>query len=1253
MNEPVGPDDAQNATVEPGTEQTTTDGPTVSVATPSVEEMAIEVAPPVDASADQVMADVADADAEGDSEAETLIQSPEKQRTAAGSAADNASVAGSLRVATAKDEESTNGATATDTDNKSRKRKRSIDDIQDETAFCTSSRRSSPLSSPRLAAHSEDSDSDLSIHIAADNIRLVLKNRQTPTPDSDDEEKPVKNQIRRRRPSDILPDGSKQRTKINSSSVDPATSERRETRSATYPRHSSPERSASPPHPPRRKEHRRGVSTQLTLGDVERKKRGRPPAIHTKRSGSADHRRRSISSDESDSPRRLRPTLHKFASADQDIMSPAKSSGLQAGPNVRKWRDRNGRTFLARAANNNDLELVKQKLAERPGDLNQADNAGNTPLQIAALEGFADIVKFLLENGCEVDSSNIDRETPLIDAVENGHLEVVKLLLEHGANPRRGNAKGEEPFELVPAADENYEEIRRLLLEAKEKPVHRRASTDHIEVPRDGHSSRAASAASPRDSPPIVGPRSPPALASSRRRTGRSESTRNDLLWQANTQENLTRLAAKGDSQGVANILNILQKAETESLIAAAKAGHEEVVQFLLSMGDPEPDPDPVRNLKLGYNTPMLAAIGRGHPEVVKLLLAQSGFNPTRKLLKGKTYYEVAAERKGEQWQKEYDILKDAFDKYAAGKPRKTTSPRATRDTDKQRPRTSRRSHSPLTIKLRKSSSPTLAHKSQPIKSPQSSTKDADRESVSVEGAERRKFSAARKERNDVAVSSDQDQTVAAPKKGHIKRRSQSDAQPTHLDVEGSQRRRRLVTGKEHRRRQSAVTEESSGAESSITVLKRDSRPNTALKRTRDSLSPAPGLNQGDGNGNLVKKRRTVIESSPEETRPGPQKRSEPPPASETDEPKPLEELMPAQAAAAEVSQKVESSKDAERDPMDSVEETKQTQPPSEPPSQPAEPEDPIKTEEVDVGPTEAELEAQRREEQRKVEEARRLEEEERIAAEKAEEERKVAEENERRRQAEEEAAQRRREEEERQERIKRELEERQRRQEEHLRQQRLEYERRRREALPVVLSTTALMIDNNDPTVRSEAWLRKFLPLFTVKTSQLLPDAVSLGTDDLWIPNFQVAGLLATKDLNLRNYTSLEKRPVTPNQRLCIWKVSRNMLSFEYNANAFNTSIQKAREREEEEWLKFINMEELFWVKFSDFEDQVFRHPHLASLQPLKKQAISVRIPHGQLPVAQSPQPNGIFQHQPKLTNGISPHMSPSTYGNGNGYAR
>lgn len=1189
MSESVGPADVVTAGDAKETDKATSDGPTETVTTPRAEQVASEPAPPTDSAVDQVMDDAAadadadaDADAEGDSEAETLIQSPEKRRTTN----DNASTAGSVRVAAAKDAESSSGAAATNADNSSRKRKRSIDDVPDETTFSNSSRHSSPLSSPRVPTHSADSDSDVSNNIASLRSQPARRNREDHSADSDDaEEKPVKNETRRRRPSDILPSISKQRTKNNSGGVEPASSERRETRSATYPRHSSHERSPSP-RPPHRKEHRRGASTQLTLGDVERKKRGRPPAIHTRRSGSADQRRHSDSSDDSDSPRRLRPTLHKHSSADHDTMSPAKTSGAASGP--RKFRDRNGRTFLARACNNNDLELAKLKLAERPEDLNLADNAGNTPLQIAALEGHTEIVKLLLENGCEIDTLNIDKETPLIDAVENGHLEVIRLLLEHGANPRLGNAKGEEPYELVKESDENYAEIRRLIAEAKDKPISRRISIDQTEATRDGHSSRAASAASPRDSPPIIGPRSPPAFGS-RRRTGRSESTRNDLLWQANTQENLTRLAAKGDVQGVVNILNVLTKAETESLIAAAKAGHEEVLQYLLGMGNPEADPEPVRQYKPGYNTPMLAAIGRGHPEVVKLLVEQSGFNPTRKLFKGKTYFEIAADRRGEHWQKEYEILKNAYDKYGTGKSRKTTSPRATRDSDKHKSRMPRRSQSPLSTKLRDSSSPTMTHKSLPTLQ-----KDADRDLMSTEGIERRKAGVARKEGGDssVAVSSDQDQTVSAPRQGHPKRRSQSDLSH-HLDPEAAQRRRRLVSGKEHRRRKSMVAEESSGAEDSMVAVKTESRPNVALKRTRDSRSPAAASHEDGGSTRAsVKKRRTVVESSPETSRPGPKRRSArspsptrqgntDKPSAENEEAKPQAISMPDGPPPEVTAEEMELDADAEAEIDEVPDHTEQ------PPVHIIEEAEPVKSEPVEAGPSEAELELKRKEEAelqekeeaRKAEEAKRLE-EERLAAERAEEERRIAEEEERRRKAEEEAAQRRREEEERQERVKRELEERQRRQEEQLRQQRLEYERRRREALPIVLSCTALMIDNNDPAVRGQAWLSKFLPLFTVKTAQLDPGLGGLGQDDLWVPNFQVACLLLTKDLNLRNYTSFEKRPVTPAQRQCLWKVSRNMLSFEYEANAINTSIQKAREREEEERPKFFAMEELFWVK-------------------------------------------------------------------------
>ncbi|EXJ94981.1 hypothetical protein A1O1_00099 [Capronia coronata CBS 617.96] len=1324
MNGPDGFGEPQDVTtVDKSIVQTATGGPASPAATPEVEATMKPENAPAEIASDKGVPGIvvgSNGDAEGDSEAETLIQSPEKQRTVA----DAVSVAGSANTTRPQDEETLGDAVTTDADKQSRKRKRSSDDGQDETTFSVSSRRSSSLSSPRIPTHSADSDSDVSSHIISRRSKPARPEPDDHTADSDDaDNKSVKVQSRRQRPSDILPSISKHRAKNNGGGGggELGASERRETRSATYPRHSSPERSASP-RPVVKREHRRGVSTQLTLGDVERKKRGRPPAIQTRRSGSAEHRARSVTSSDSDSPRESRPTLHKFSSADNDTMSPAKA----AAPGPRKWRDKNGRTFLSRACNNNDLAMAKVKLAERPEDLNLADNAGNTPLQIAALEGFTDIVQFLLENKCEVNTRNIDKETPLIDAVENGHVEVVRLLLQYGANPRLGNAKGDEPYELVPQDDENYEEIRRLLADAKEKQTNQPGPVEQPEPVRE-LSSKPASAASPRDSPPILGPRSPPTFTS-RRRTGRSESTRNDLLWQANTQENLTRLAAKGDVQGVANILNILQKAETESLIAAAKAGHEEVLQYLLGMGDPEPDPDPIRNIKPGYNTPMLAAIGRGHPEVVKLLVEQSGFNPARKLLRGKTYFEISAERKGDQWQKEYEILRTAYDKYTNGKSRKVTSPRVTRDSERVKSKAPRRSQSPVSTKLRNSSSssPTLTHKSLPNRSPQFAHRSRDRDITSAEAGERRRHTASRKEpgESSMAVSSDQDQTVFVPRKAHLKKRSQSDLpQPPNLHTENTHRRRRLVTGKEHRRRKSLVAEESSDNEEAMVSVKAEGRPATALKRTRESMSPESAATEdGEIGRGTVKKRRTVVDSSPEGLLPATRKRSQP--ASPDQRRKSAETLLEENSQGSggpPLGQPVEAME------IDSVGDRKETTEAPGPSNactaaqqSSATAEGLVKTESVNVGPTEAEQEVQRQEEQaRKVEEARKKEEarlaeearkaeearlaekarkaeearlaeearkadearlaeearrkaeaeearrleEEKIAAqkaaEKAAEEQRVAEEQERRRKAEEEAAAlRKKEEEERQERLRRELEERQRRQEEQLRQQRLEMERRRREALPIVLSTAALMIDNNDPTVKGEAWLKKFLPLFTVRTAQLDPNAPSATHDDLWIPNFQVAGLLVTKDLHLRNYTSLEVMPVTPFQRTRLWQVSRNMLSFEYQTTAWNTSVAKARQREEEERPKFMAMKELFWVKLSGFEDQVPRHPHLAGIR-LWRRPISLRVIPGMGPArteAVSPVPNGLFSSplsnpSPKLANGINSHSTSSTgYGNGLG---
>ncbi|KAI9679777.1 MAG: Ankyrin repeat domain-containing protein 11 [Caeruleum heppii] len=462
--------------------------------------------------------------------------------------------------------------------------------------------------------------------------------------------------------------------------------ERRETRSATArpqsprlhytsnpnPRHSN-DRSPSP----RFRSHRRAASAQsnppVSNGHPHKKRKAPPPRLATRETqGSDDNEDSSDASSSASNPPQLRPHLKTTASNEISLMSPAKMPH-------KKHRDQIGRTFLARACAAGEADNVITRLRDRPEDIDIADNAGNTPLQIASLEGSAEIVKILIDHGCDIDCKNYDKDTPLVDAVENGHLEVVKLLLNAGANPRQGNLNGEEPLDLLDPENQNYRAIKEALLAAKNKTHARRQSEDasghNPSALKDGGSTtRGESAASPRHSPPMSTPRSPPLTTQpSRRKTVRSEVTRNDLLWMKPTAENLRDRAGKGDMAAVANILNVVSQADSESLIAAARGGHDEVIQLLLGIGGADADAKPIRNLETGKNTPMLAAIGRGHHKVIQLLLEQPSFDPTRTDHRGYTYYEIAQERQGFNWESEYDILKAAYDRYSKGR-----RPRAT-----------------------------------------------------------------------------------------------------------------------------------------------------------------------------------------------------------------------------------------------------------------------------------------------------------------------------------------------------------------------------------------------------------------------------------------------------------------------------------------------------------------------------------------------------------------------------------------------
>jgi hypothetical protein len=673
---------------------------------------------------------------------------------------------------------------------------------------------------------------------------------------------------------------------------------------------------------------------------------------------------------------------------------------------------------------------------------------------------------------------------------------------------------------------------------------------------------------------------------------------------------------------GVANILNVIQKADTESLIAAAKGGHEDVMSLLLGMGDADADPEPVQsaNCRPGYNTPMLAAIGRGNLAIIRLLLEYPGFNPARRLHRGKTYYELAEERQGDGWEEEVDLLKRAYDKYKGMKKARKAdakSPKRSREQEKDSKKAARRSSSSPVAALRK-----------PVRSPTSSR------SVDVIGKEKikkRDPSSQRKEKSiatslhkatahdDVLSEHSVDHETAKSKKSLVQRR-QSDASSINRG-DDVPKRRRLIAGRppdRDRRRLSLMSTDSVSSREELSKsharalkdakdIKDSLEVPVKLKRPRNSISPERSRSRGSERGresediSQKKKRRLQHEESSRKLLNGIHKKSDESseatkvPASKKDHTetgKTSKDAVPekrvARSSEASIPVKQEHKKqdtqDLERIPMD------------------------------ESASKETEASAARRKEelQQKERDARKAqEEEEKKAAELLEKER-IAKEEEAARKAEEQARIAREigEEEERkrkeleQRRAKQQEEERQRRAEQErmriakLRREHEEQEQRRRDALPNRLRISANLVGANDPRAKSHSWLKQFMPVVTARTVQLDSSCGPEVSEEVWVPNFLVAPLLATNDLQLSQYASWEKRQATYTQRLNLWRVTRRILvqgdDMELPCSSFGEVIQ----RDGETRPKYFGMEHIFWVKLSDFMDLVPHIPHLNGLE-------------------------------------------------------
>ncbi len=110
------------------------------------------------------------------------------------------------------------------------------------------------------------------------------------------------------------------------------------------------------------------------------------------------------------------------------------------------------------------------KLVQRDVDINAVDSEGNSLLMMAAFHGKVDIAQWLLGNGAAVDQEDDYYKTALVYAADQGYAPVVKLLLEHGADINRVDKLSQwKPLDYAVARD--HEEVVKIILDLKNNEI--------------------------------------------------------------------------------------------------------------------------------------------------------------------------------------------------------------------------------------------------------------------------------------------------------------------------------------------------------------------------------------------------------------------------------------------------------------------------------------------------------------------------------------------------------------------------------------------------------------------------------------------------------------------------------------------------------------------------------------------------------------------------------------------------------------
>ncbi|XP_065649232.1 transient receptor potential cation channel subfamily A member 1 homolog isoform X2 [Hydra vulgaris] len=225
--------------------------------------------------------------------------------------------------------------------------------------------------------------------------------------------------------------------------------------------------------------------------------------------------------------------------------------------------DQDEQSALHLAVENNHIDIVKFCI-NKGSNVNLVKANMNSPLHLACTSGFLEIAKLLIENGAVIESKNSLQETPLHRAALFNRTEIIEFLLDKGADVNCRDKDNETP--LLMAVRKNNVEAVKVLLRYSADPNVKDANDKTCLFIAAEHNSREA-----------------------------------------------LNVLCKND---ICNLLEEFDKHEMRPLHIAAKEGHENIVQTLLSLGariDAKSDES---------LTPLHLAAKYGHSRIVQLLLS-------------------------------------------------------------------------------------------------------------------------------------------------------------------------------------------------------------------------------------------------------------------------------------------------------------------------------------------------------------------------------------------------------------------------------------------------------------------------------------------------------------------------------------------------------------------------------------------------------------------------------------------------------